>query len=227
MRATSRRHAVRSEASLRFEKGLSPTVALTALREALTILTGDKDISDSSYVDCYPNPIELSEPIAISIDSVRHYLNKSDLRASDIVSKLELLGFITKNENNDILVTPPHERNDIHIVEDVYEEIGRVLDYNTITPTLPQRDASIPNRNDQWEFGYAVRDVFARTGNYETLSYSFVDKNAAGQVSSISEGVSSLEPIIDPSLVAIKNPAAPEMAYMRTSLLPSITSHVI
>lgn len=231
VRATSRRLGVRSEASLRFEKGLHPTYAYNTLLDAMRILTGQNEVLPSHFVDDYPKKRDPASPITISLRGIRHYLNSNTLSEKEIQSKLNFLGFSVQAENdnlNDVVaITPPDERTDVRIVEDVYEEIGRVFDYNSIIPTLPARDAKLPNRNDTWEFAYHVRDIFARLGVCEVLSYSFVDQSSTGLVSTITDGVINVNRKIDPELLAIKNPIAPEMGFMRTSLIPSLQQFTI
>jgi len=224
VRATSRRHGIRSDASLRFEKGLNPCVAIEAMNEAITLITGTPADKQQGIRDEFPRPIKTKDTVKLSLETIKYYLNTPGRSDKDIVERLLALGFETVQKKDALEITIPSIRNDVSIAEDLYEEIGRVYDYNNTVPTLPERISTPAPRNEEWEFSFRIRELLARLGLSEVLSYTFVDSNSAGQVSNIDNGSMNVEQRFTPDKVHIANPLAPEMAYVRTSLIPSIAT---
>lgn len=110
-----------------------------------------------------PAPIE----IEIETDEINRLLGTS--YSDKIIAKtLENVGFEVKLPK----VTAPAWRTDIHIKEDIIEEVGRLLGYDNIEPILPLH--STANRNEMLDLKSKVRDVMSSFGANEVLTYSFV-----------------------------------------------------
>jgi phenylalanyl-tRNA synthetase beta chain len=83
-----------------------------------------------------------------------------------------------------VTVTAPFWRADIHILEDVVEEIGRLNGFDLIAPTLPRRDFTAVRPSEFDQLRAKIRAALARAGANEALTYSFVHGNVlekAGQ----------------------------------------------
>ena len=103
----------------------------------------------------------------------------------------------------------PAWRTDIHIKEDVIEEVGRLLGFDNIEPTLPMHGTAELNR--MWELKKQLRQMLAKYGANEVLTYSFVSDrllNKAGLESKNS--------------YKIVNSISPELQYVRQSIIPSL-----
>jgi phenylalanyl-tRNA synthetase beta subunit len=70
------------------------------------------------------------------------------------------------------VVTVPPERLDIRIKEDLAEEIGRIIGYDTLTPSLPQltRTGVLPKRT---YYENKVREILLANGFSEVMTYTF------------------------------------------------------
>ncbi|MCK4721755.1 MAG: phenylalanine--tRNA ligase subunit beta, partial [Dehalococcoidia bacterium] len=126
-----------SEASLRFEKGLSrdlPVVALKRATELMLELTGGKVAK--GVIDVYPGKRQV-EPILLSAAEVKRLLGM-EVGVSEIVRTLELLGFGCEQTElpSSVRVNVPWWRTDISCTADLVEEVARIIGYDNIPTTM-------------------------------------------------------------------------------------------
>jgi phenylalanyl-tRNA synthetase beta chain len=115
-------------------------------------------------------------------------------------------------------VTPPTFRatKDVSIKDDLVEEVGRMLGYDSITPRAPLVPAAVPPSNPERKFQHEVRDIFVDLGFTETYNYSFIDEESARAFG------------MDPGgHVRVANPIASDQQLMRASLLPGIWKNTL
>lgn len=213
LRNTQMRHGIFSEAITRFTKGQPAELTAPVLAEAVKLLqisAGAKRASD--VADAYPDP-KTNEPVNLPLKLLNETLG-SDFGMEQAVTTLTNVGFaVDVEEPYTIIVTAPYWRTDIHIAEDVIEEIGRLNGFDTITLRLPKRDFTAVSPTNFDEFRARVRSVLARAGANEVLTYSFVHGNLlekAGQ---------SLA-----NAYRIVNSISPDLQYYRLTLTPSLLS---
>ncbi|SPE43243.1 Phenylalanine--tRNA ligase beta subunit (fragment) [Candidatus Sulfopaludibacter sp. SbA3] len=105
---------------------------------------------------------------------------------------------------------------DISIKDDLVEEVGRMVGYDSITPQAPLVPAAVPPGNPVRKFQHGVRNVFVDEGFTEVYNYSFLSEEAVRAFG------------LDPAdHVHVTNPIASNQALMRTSLLPGIWNNVL
>ncbi len=224
IRKSSRFHAVRSDASLRFEKGIDPQFTTSVLKEAITMITGN--INENLIVDSFNHQIPTKDSIHVNINDLNYYLN-INLTATEIADTLTRLGCFVESKTELLIIKPPSFRKDLNTPEDVYEEIARIYDYNQITPTLPNRSILPAQFNPLWRFKNTLRAILTEAGAQEILQYSFVNEAQAGVVTEIKDNQLQLISKDIKGLTHIKNTLSPELSYMRTSLIPSLTNATI
>lgn len=214
LRSSQMRHGIFSEAVTRFTKGIPAELSTPVLHEAVRMLQRTTGAQISSLiVDAYPAK---HEPIQVQIDEGRiNGLLGTRFAAEDIADLLENVGFTVSFKGLTATITVPYWREDIHIPEDIIEEVGRLAGFETIPLTLPARDFSAvrPSRFD--ELRAVLRNLLARSGATEVLTYSFVHSDLlkrAGQ-----------DPV---DAYTIVNSISPELQHFRQSLTPSLLSHV-
>lgn len=214
MRSSQMRHGIFSEAVTRFTKGIPAPLSTPVLVEAVRMLgeqTGAK--ATSAAVQDYPGVRE-QIIVHVSEPQVNGVLG-TQFTSEDIATLLENVGFQVSFEGLDAQVAVPYWRQDIHITEDVIEEVGRLAGFDTINLTLPRRDfvAVHPNSFDQLRT--SVRNSLVRAGANEVLTYSFIHGDTlkkAGQNPDNS--------------YRIINSISPELQYYRQTLTPSLLSNV-
>jgi phenylalanyl-tRNA synthetase beta chain len=213
LRKTQMAHGIFSEAITRFTKGQPPYQTLTVAEECAGML--DDGFQVVAVADEYPQSEKLNT-VRISADYINTLLG-TEYSYEEIERTLENVGFEiscdcgkrSKCKCEEIIVTAPAWRTDIHIKEDVVEEIGRLLGYDNIEPVLPRHATATPNAM----FGLKtdIRNLMKTFGANEILTYSFVSERLlkkAGLESSNS--------------YKIVNSISPELQYVRQSIVPSL-----
>lgn len=205
LRKTQMAHGIFSEAITRFTKGQPPYQTLAVAEECTKMLSDGFRVA--AVADKYPKPEE-TIVIKITTEEINNLLG-TEYSKDLIVKTLENVEFTVK-ENGDLLeVMAPAWRTDIHIKEDIIEEVGRLLGYDNILPTLPLHQTVEPNK--MWEFKKQIREIMRRLGANELLTYSFVSEKLlekAGQNPKNS--------------YKIVNSISPELQYIRQSIVPSL-----
>ena len=216
VRRTSRRLGLRSEASLRFERGVDPELAAIASARAARLmcqLAGGAVAGD--VFDAYPGQRTIPA-IPVRLPRVR-MLTGVPLDAAASRDALGRLGFTVAapvgGAIETLQVTPPSPRADVTREVDVIEEILRVVGYDRVAATIPPlRQAPGVRPPDPAEL---ARAALAHAGAAEaiTFAYQSADRGAA-------LGLPGTDRRAQP--IAIRNPMSADQAVMRTSLLPNL-----
>ena len=137
LRNTQMRHGIFSEAITRFTKGVPEMMSRKVLDlfGVQLLALGGKSLSEiaDSKGDFYYNKSEIS----VSKDKINQILG-TNFSSEEIQKTLENVGILTKNDNSETFVVP-FWRNDLHIEEDLIEEVGRLNGYDNIKLQLPKR----------------------------------------------------------------------------------------
>jgi phenylalanyl-tRNA synthetase beta chain len=211
LRATQMRHGIFSEAITRFTKGQPADLGAPVLVEA-TRLTGEyagaKRVSD--VADEYPGkrePIQLR----VSVTQVNDVLG-SEFAAEEAAEILRRVEFdIVVHDDHEMAISVPYWREDIHIAEDVIEEIGRLNGFDSINPVLPNRDFSAVRPTPFDRFRAQLRTSLERAGGNEVLTYSFVHGDMLEKAGQLRE-----------DSYRITNSISPDLQYYRQSLTPNL-----
>ena len=213
LRNTQMRHGIFSEAITRFTKGVPEMMSRKVLdlfgTELLAL--GGKSLSEvaDSKGDFYYNKSEIS----VSKDKINQILG-TNFSSEEIQKTLENVGILTKNDNSETFVVP-FWRNDLHIEEDLIEEVGRLNGYDNIKLQLPKRTFRAVKKAKIDLLQSEIREILVASGANEILTYTFVHGDLlkkAGQ---------------DPkNAYKIVNSISPELQYYRQTLTPSLLSKV-
>lgn len=209
LRSTQMRHGIFSEAITRFTKGQPPELTAPVLSQVVKLVgdwTGVGQVSE--VVEDYPAPTE-PLPIDVTVDSINSVLG-SKLQSGDVLQTLQNAEFQVDGDDN-LKVTAPYWRADIHIPEDIVEEVGRLNGYDNIEPTLPSRDFKAVSPSSADKLHWLIRDILVRAGANEVFTYSFVHGDILKK--------SGQSP--DDSY-RITNSLSPDLQYYRQSLTPSL-----
>lgn len=214
LRATQMRHGIFTEAVTRFTKGQSPDQTAPALAVAITLAHSWTGAQGASQIkDSYPIKNVCSK-VEITADYINNVLGSS-FSTDKIVTTLKNVEFDVETSGNLLKITSPFWRSDIHIPEDIVEEIGRINGFDSITPILPVRDFHAIKPSDFDEFRTRIRKILVRAGSNELLTYSFIHGDLMKKACQ------------DPdNSYRIINSISPDLQYYRQSLMPSILSCV-
>ncbi len=210
IRRTSRELGLRSEASTRFDKGLSPELPLYAARRAMQLLvqiTGGS--ACRGFADAYPGKSS-RQPIRLTVQRTEKVLGVS-MTPQEMALVIAPLGFEATPESDTALsVTVPYWRMDVAIEDDLIEEVVRTKGYDWVpTTTLGGR---LPAFEPQpmITLKEAVRDHLAAAGLDEVVTYPLTNLNLAD------DSRYGIPP------VRLSNPLSSEMAELRLSLRDSL-----
>ncbi|HKF75665.1 MAG TPA: phenylalanine--tRNA ligase subunit beta [Candidatus Dormibacteraeota bacterium] len=212
VRATSRALRLRTEASTRFEKGLSPELALAGARRAamlLAELTGGR--VHVGWADCYPRPQEPSR-VRFRPQQIDGVLGVH-VPLQEMEAILRRLDFgVRVGEDGEWDVLPPVFRLDVSIPEDVAEEVGRMHGYDRVPATLPgaRRTSWQPARASLERRLDPVRHALAAAGHTEVVTPALV---AGSLLDALGVGEAAMR---------LLNPVADDQDVLRTTLLPSL-----
>lgn len=214
-RKTSQALRIRTEASLRFEKGLQPELAPIALRRAIDLIiqcAGGK--LKGGILDIYPEPQDRPS-LVFSMDRLHKVLGM-DVSKNQADSILSGLGFeLNWIDDIETTVTIPYWRSDISQQDDLIEEIARIIGYDEIPTT--NLSTAIPSYRSQpaRELREEVRDALVKCGMQETISYPLTTLSSL-------EMTSNMEGHAEP--LKVVHPMSNELEYLRTSLRGSLIS---
>jgi phenylalanyl-tRNA synthetase beta chain len=211
VRKMSRRHALHTDASHRFERGadFESTVLSCDLVAQMILGSGGGELF-GDVVDVISKGMDQA-PVILHVSEVRRILGDG-LDAGLIFRLLKRLGFelIPEGQSEQqFRVQIPSWRLDIEREIDVIEEIARLHGYDKFPNTLPAYSGAVA------ELPHAQIDANLRTralalGYNEALSLTFISHADAEKFSS---GAQVLE---------LENPLSEEASVMRTSLVPGI-----
>ena len=210
IRRTSGMLKLRSEASLRFEKGIGPGMAEYAQRRALHLfeqLTGGTIAR--GLVDVFPGkqPERVVDLTAARIEQVLGIT----IAARDVQRILGALGFGCELRGAAYAVRPPDCRPDVEIADDVIEDIARIYGYDRLPVTMLRGSLPVVERRPIEDLRERMKDIAVGLGYQEIITYTLTDR-------------AKLSRVVDPAdelraaPQAVVNPVAAQHMYLRTSL---------
>ncbi len=212
IRATSRVLGLRTEASIRFEKQLSPALAHAGAERACRLLqqvTGG-EVGEGS-VDAYPRPFV---PRAVVLEEARlHRILGSEVTLGEGGEILKRLEFTVRLDAHRLEAEAPAVRLDINIPEDLVEEIGRIRGYDRIRGTLPGRRTPVRDFYVAQDFEEQVKAFLTGAGFDEVMTYPFTARRATLDIGIPGHRQRMLE---------IVKPVSADWDALRTSLLPGL-----
>lgn len=211
VRRTSKRLGLRSEASTRFEKGLSPEMCRIVSDRAADLMEelGVGKIA-RGVIDVYPNPEE-EKIVMADPDRVNALLGLS-LDPHSMREYLEYLDLFVETKMDGLMVHVPSFRGDLDMEADIAEEVGRLYGFHNI-PTKPlQGDLLVGKKTDARRLADRVRQEMLKLNYLEGLSYSFISPKTYDRL--------ALHPNDSArNSVRILNPLGDDFSVMRTTLI--------
>lgn len=211
LRATQMRHGIFSEAITRFTKGQPASLTNPVINNAIQMITEFTNAKQASSV--YDDYVIKQDEINIQINASKiNEILGSNFNKDEITNILNSIEFDLIKKSNDISnVIVPYWRCDIHILEDIVEEIGRIGGFDNINPTLPTRKFTAIKPVDFDSFRSKIRKILVRAGANETLLYSFIHgdilKKAGLDINNSYKIINSI---------------SPDLQYYRQTLSPTL-----
>ncbi|MDB4064950.1 phenylalanine--tRNA ligase subunit beta, partial [Flavobacteriaceae bacterium] len=209
IRKTAKRHALNTDASFRFERGIDINFTEYALKRAALLIeeyAGGKVASD--VMDFYPEKIEDFQ-VFLSYESafrlIGQEIDKETIK--NILASLEIK--ISSETEGGLGLTIPSYRVDVQREADIIEEILRVYGYNNIKFSHKLNTSISFNSNKDVSLENIVANQLTTVGFNETMANSLTKE----EYSSFSENLKS------EFNVTMLNPLSNDLKVMRQSLL--------
>jgi phenylalanyl-tRNA synthetase beta chain len=218
IRKTSAAIKLRTDASIRFEKAQDPANTVRGLARAVELL---REISPgirlAGGLADQKREMPAPPPIVLRHDWLERKLGRT-IPPAEVRRILESLEFrVDEPQPRVYSVSVPSWRatKDVSIPDDLVEEVGRMVGYDSITPVAPLVVACVPPANPTRKFQHEVRAVFVDEGFTEVYNSSFLSEESVRAFG------------CDPAAhLRVSNPIASDQALMRASLLPGIWKNV-
>lgn len=211
IRATSRALGFRTEASIRFEKQLSPALAQDGADRAARLLEDVTGGRAGESGEAYPRPFT---PRRVVLEAARlHRILGPEVTLTEGGEILQRLGFQVQVGAERLEAEGPPVRLDVNIPEDLVEEIGRMRGYQRITPTLPGHRTPVRDLFVAQDLEERVRAFLAGAGFDEVVTYAFTSRLHTSDIGIPDRPTRMLE---------IAKPLSIEWDALRTSQLPGL-----
>ncbi len=214
VRRSSRRLGLRSESSLRFERGVDPGALDEAMDRCVQL------IQESAGGLAAPGRLSAGrgpaapEPVRGKSARINALLG-SDFSAGAMAAMLARRGFKAQAEGDALAVTPPSWRPDVAIEADLAEEVAHLAGLDSFAATgLPE--VRTPDADDaEWQNIWRLKDSLKGLGLKEADALSYLDPALAE-----AWGLATAAPSLD-------NPWSAELSLLRPSLLPNLVQSAL
>lgn len=222
VRRTSKRHALHTEASHRFERGADINAVTAALDRAAGLIAElGKGTVREGRVDAYPKPYQ-PRKVMLRYARVGEVLG-APVPSEESLRILTALGFTAEAQSfTGATFAVPAARVDVEREEDLIEEVARIRGYDQIPASLPRGLARLSPEPKEVEAERRTRIALAGAGFDEVVNYSFVHP--------------ALKPWVTPGplaalgqerpVISLKNPLSVELSVMRLTLYAGLLTNV-
>jgi phenylalanyl-tRNA synthetase beta chain len=213
VRRTSKAMGLKTEASMRFERGVDPELPAVAMARACALLARiGAGRADGTMVDCHPVP---AVPRSIPLTRARlSGLLGFMVPDADIRRILSSLGFVLTQADFGWDIQVPTWRVDVSRDVDVIEEVARHHGFDRIPTSFPPLRTPPPANDPRVAQARHVRSVMTGAGFFEAMTFGFIGAAAAARFAG------------DDDLVTLANPLSETFAVLRPSLVPGLLGSV-
>ncbi len=211
IRNTANKLNLKSEASIRYGKGLNYEYTLKAINRACHLLEKYADAKVlkgmviHDLVDKKPNIVEFTANEVNKILGI-------NISHEDMEIELKRLDFAYQVKEDKFIVTIPKRRLDIDSnVNDIAEEIGRLYGYHNLVSTLPKTTIRKGEYVGNVKYRKIISKRLRNLGLNEVKTYTLVSKDMA-----------ELFKYDDKENIVLPNPMSSDKEYIRTTLIPSL-----
>jgi phenylalanyl-tRNA synthetase beta chain len=217
IRKSSRHHALRTDASFRYERGADPEITLNALYRAAQLIAeiaGGQPAS--AFSDVYTKKVE-----RVKMELQESFIARligQEIPSGIISGILSSLDFeILEQQNGVFQITVPSYRVDVIRPVDVVEEILRIYGYNLVQEPesirIPPMNGALGSDETMEE---KARTFLLSNGFFEAMNLSLSSASFAGKFTSAK----------NQNAVMLLNPLSSELNMMRQTLLFGLLSNV-
>ncbi|MGL5541013.1 MAG: phenylalanine--tRNA ligase subunit beta [Erysipelotrichaceae bacterium] len=213
IRNTSRRLNLQSDASVRFQKGIDPQAASQAMERAVSLL---QEYANATVVE--PMVGDLAETplrrVELRLEKTNALLGTA-FTMSDVEEVLQRLDFDYHKYSDSFEVIIPSYRLDLHIEEDLIEEVIRLKGFDALPSTLPVLPSTVGKLSPSQSMRRKIKQILTGYGINEAITYTLTSQANSEQA------VMPLE-----SRVVLASAMSEDRKIIRGSILPSLLESV-
>ena len=211
IRNTANRLNLKSEASIRYGKGLNYEYTLKAINRACHLLEKYADAKVLKGMVVHDKIDKKPNIVKFKANDINKILGIT-ISHEDMEVELKRLDFAYEVKGDDFIVTIPKRRLDIDSnVNDIAEEIGRLYGYHNLVSTLPKTNI----RKGEYVGNVKYRKIISKRlrslGLNEVKTYTLVSREMA-----------DLFKYDNKENIILPNPMSSDKEYIRTTLIPSL-----
>ena len=210
VRRTSKALGLKTEASIRFERGgdvEAPPLGIARAAALFEQIGAGRPLGP--LVDRYPAPAPRRQ-VGLRPDRITRLLGTA-VPAADVPRMLTPLGFEVTDDRGAWTVTVPSFRVDVTREADLIEEVGRHFGFDRVPASFPPLDAPQAPPEPPIVRERVLKQVLTASGFSEAMTFAFIERDAA---------LPFCAPGAEPP--AIANPLSEKYAVLRPSLLPGL-----
>ena len=211
IRYTASNLNLKSEASIRYGKGLNYEYTCMAIERACHLLEKYANATVLSGTIIH-DTLDKTPKVAIFKTEEINTLLGITLTNEDVETELKRLMFDYQTDKETFVVTIPNRRLDIDpFVNDIAEEIGRLYGYHNLVSTLPK----VETRQGKYIGDVKIRKEISKRlrllGLNETKTYTLTSPEMASKFK-----------YEDKTQIILPNPMSQDKSVIRTTILPSL-----
>ncbi len=211
IRNTASKLNLKSEASIRYGKGLNFEYTMSAINRACQLLELYADAKVLSGIVSYDKIDKTEKKVSFTAHDVNKMLGIV-ISTSDMETELTRLGFDYELNGETFNVTIPFRRLDIDPnVNDIAEEIGRLYGYHNLVSTLPKVGIKKGEYKGDVKYRKLISHRLRSLGINETKTYTLVSPEMA-----------SMFNYKNLTNAVLPNPMSVDKSVIRTTLIPSL-----
>jgi phenylalanyl-tRNA synthetase beta chain len=213
VRRTSKALGLKTEASMRFERGADPHLPVTAIARVGALLESiGAGRLRGAFVDAYPTRLE-PRLLRLRRARIADVLGAA-IPDADVRRILEGLGFTLRDTADGWEVEVPTRRIDATREVDLIEEVARHYGFDRLPVTFPPLTAAPRPLDPRIGRARQLRACLTAAGFSEAVTFGFVAAAAAAPFAA------------DGDVVPIANPLSENFAVLRPSSLPGLVDAV-
>lgn len=211
IRYTASNLNLKSEASIRYGKGLNYEYTLEAINRACHLLEKYANAKVLSGIVSHDNIDKTEKVVEFKASDINKMLGIT-IKEEDMALELERLDFKYKKDGEKFICTIPNRRLDIEAnVNDIAEEIGRLYGYHNLVSTLPSGKFKKGIYKGDVKYRKLISKRLRSLGLNETKTYTLISPEMA-----------NLFNYENKEQVVLPNPMSVDKSIIRTSILPSL-----
>ncbi|OGG70130.1 hypothetical protein A2929_03525 [Candidatus Kaiserbacteria bacterium RIFCSPLOWO2_01_FULL_45_25] len=197
VRKTAKILKLQTDASKRYENGICRAIAPIALTRVIELILEVAGGVTEVITSVGDVSVE-RQPVTVTLNEINSLLGVS-LTMSDVEDILSRFAYTYTTAGGSVTVTPPFERDDLVIAEDVVEEIGRIYGLGHIV-SIPPTVGAVAEINVRHYYSEKIRETLMALGFSEVYTSSFRAKD----------------------VVKLENALATDKGYLRSSLVENL-----